>query len=243
MIEVGFGAGTDFIQWLRAGARASGIDLTQEALENVQNRIGVYGLPVPEKLQVGDAEALPFGSDFFDIGYSFGVLHHTPDTEKALSELVRVIRPGGQLKVMLYNRRSIFVINRWVRFCLLKGRPWRTLNWVLWNTVESLGTKGYTRGELLGIMRRLPLCNLRICTEVTSGDYLSSAAFPPLNWLYRSALWLAGVSYDWAAGSYRLRINDPVEAGRRKGPGKSHLGPTLAGNPLGFFHCISAQKT
>ena len=70
VLEVGFGAGTDFIQWLRAGARATGIDLTEEALVNVRHRIEVYGLPQPESLQVGDAENLPFPSNTFDLGYS-----------------------------------------------------------------------------------------------------------------------------------------------------------------------------
>src|SRR5215813_13114042 len=47
VLEVGFGAGTDFIQWLRAGAVASGIDLTEEAFENLSRRIRIYGLPEP----------------------------------------------------------------------------------------------------------------------------------------------------------------------------------------------------
>ena len=106
VLEVGFGAGTDFIQWLRAGALVSGIDLTEEALENVRQRIHTYGLPAPENLRIGDAENLPFESNLSDVGYSFGVLHHTPDTEKAVRELVRVNRPGGHLKIMLYNRYS-----------------------------------------------------------------------------------------------------------------------------------------
>ena len=70
VLEVGFGAGTDFIQWLRAGARVSGIDLTEEALANVSHRIQVYGLPQPEGMQVADAENLPFPSNTFDLGYS-----------------------------------------------------------------------------------------------------------------------------------------------------------------------------
>src|SRR2546425_9819161 len=84
VLEVGFGAGTDFIQWLRAGALASGIDLTQEALEHVANRIRIYKLSPPERIQVADAERLPFASDSFDLGYAFGALHHSPDTEKAI---------------------------------------------------------------------------------------------------------------------------------------------------------------
>lgn len=92
VLEVGIGAGTDFIQWLRAGAVLSGIDLTEEALANVAHRIEVYGLPQPECMKVADAENLPFESDSFDLGYSYGVLHHTPDTEKAVRELVRVVQ-------------------------------------------------------------------------------------------------------------------------------------------------------
>src|SRR6266571_369414 len=103
VLEVGFGAGTDFIQWLRAGALASGVDLTEEALDNLIHRIRIYGLPKPESVQVADAENLPFPSDSFDLGYSWGVLHHTPNPEKALAELVRVVRPGGEIKIMLYN--------------------------------------------------------------------------------------------------------------------------------------------
>ena len=109
VLEVGFGAGTDFIQWLRAGAVATGIDLTPEALDHLAHRIAAYGLPPAENIQVADAESLPFADNAFDLGYSYGVLHHTPDTIKALQELTRVVRPGGELKVMLYNRHSIWI--------------------------------------------------------------------------------------------------------------------------------------
>src|SRR2546430_8458816 len=54
VLEVGFGAGTDFIQWLRAGAVASGVDLTEEALANLTHRIRVYKLAEPERLEVAD---------------------------------------------------------------------------------------------------------------------------------------------------------------------------------------------
>src|SRR3989454_4909540 len=77
VLEVGFGAGTDFIQWVRAGAFASGVDLTEEALANLSRRIRVYDLPEPEALEVADAENLAFPSETFDLGYSWGVMHHT----------------------------------------------------------------------------------------------------------------------------------------------------------------------
>ena len=97
VLEVGFGAGTDFIQRIRAGAIASGVDLTREALGNLQERIASYGLPPPEQLRTGDAEALPFADAIYDLGYSFGVLHHTPDTEKAIADISsEVIAPAPQ---------------------------------------------------------------------------------------------------------------------------------------------------
>ncbi len=185
VLEVGFGAGTDFIQWLRAGAAVSGIDLTREALENVKQRIAIYNLPLPERMEVGDAENLPFSSDSFDLGYSFGVLHHSPDTERAVSELVRVVRPGGEIKIMLYNRHSVGVFNLWAKFGLLRGRPWKSLRWALWNHMESIGTKGYTRGELNRMMSRLPLREWHIQTEATGLDRVAqSKTFQPLNVFY-----------------------------------------------------------
>src|SRR2546422_824443 len=83
--------------------------------------------------QVADAERLPFASDSFDLGYAFGALHHSPDTEKAIEELLRVVAPGGEIKIMLYNRHSIYVLNVWVKHALARGRPWKSLRWALWN--------------------------------------------------------------------------------------------------------------
>ena len=241
VLEVGFGAGTDFIQWLRAGAIATGVDLTEEALRNLSRRVEVYGLPAPESIGIADAENLPFPDSSFDLGYSFGVLHHTPDTEKAIREVVRVVRPGGEIKLMLYNRRSIYVFNRWVKYALMRGRPWKTLRWILCHHVESAGTKGYTRRELRGLFNHLPIDGLRIDTQVTAADFLSASALPPLNWAYRFFLAVAGYHFPWRPWHYVDRANAPefrslnLQLNRKREA-------VLSGNPLGFFHCISARK-
>jgi SAM-dependent methyltransferase len=243
VLEIGFGAGTDFIQWLRAGAKATGLDLTEEAMRNLTHRIAIYQLPQPERILVGDAENLPFESNAFDLGYSFGVLHHTPNTEKAIAELVRVVRPGGEVKLMLYNRRAIYIINLWIQRALLRGRPWKSLRWVMWNYLESVGTKGYTRKELVSLLTRLGLDTIEIRTEATAADFLSASAMKPLNWLFRIALRAAGWSWGWHTSHYSTRVNDPH-------PTKPKLVETqrcshqvlLTGNPLGYFHCIYARK-
>lgn len=170
VLEVGFGAGTDFIQWLRAGAVASGVDLTEEALANLTHRLRLYNLPLPENMQVADAENLPFPSGTFDLGYSWGVLHHTPNTERALAELVRVVRSGGEIKVMLYNRHSLCAFKHWIKYALLRGRPWKSFAWVLCHHMESPGTKAYTHAEVARMLAPLGLTDIRMETYVTPWD-------------------------------------------------------------------------
>jgi SAM-dependent methyltransferase len=234
VLEVGFGAGTDFIQWLRAGAVASGIDLTEEALANLNHRIQIYRLPKPERIQIGDAENLPFQSDQFDLGYSFGVLHHSPNTEKALAELVRVVRPGGEIKVMLYNLNSLCVYKTWVKHALLRGRPWKGLGSIVSDHIESPGTKAYTRAGLRRIFAQLPLKNIEVRTEINSADYLAFSAVPPLNLFCRALLRLGGYNPGWKLADY--------SRGAMKTSGEDSEGIRFVGNRLGWFHCISARK-
>lgn len=233
VLEVGFGAGTDFTQWLRAGANATGIDLTEEAVANLSHRIAVYGLPQPKKISVGDAENLNFASNTFDLGYSFGVLHHSPNTVKAIQELVRVVRPGGEIKIMVYNRRCIAAFKYWVKYALLKGKPWKSFYWALWNHMESIGTKSYSRSELKQMFTTLPLKNIRIHTYVTSADYMAFSAFKPLNLLVRAILALAGNRQIWKREDYEFT-----------NPSNQNLQTQVefTGNRLGLFVCISATK-
>lgn len=237
VLEVGFGAGTDFVQWLRAGARVSGIDLTQEALENLTHRLQIYGLPRPEHISVGDAENLQFPDDTFDLGYSFGVLHHSPNTVKAISELVRVVRPGGEIKIMVYNRRCVCAFKLWVKHALLRGRPWKSLYWAMYHHMESLGTKSYSRAELKDIFTALPLRDIRIHTYVTSADYMAFSAFKPLNLLVRAVLACAGNRQPWRMEDYQF--SNP---GETKVADETRPLVQFTGNPLGYFVCISATK-
>jgi ubiquinone/menaquinone biosynthesis C-methylase UbiE len=202
VLEVGFGPGTDFVQWLRAGAVASGVDLTEEALDHLTHRIQVYGLPEPESLQVADAEHLPFESNTFHLGYSWGVLHHTPDTEASIRELVRVVRPGGEIKIMLYNRYSLCALKCWGKYALLRGRPWKSLSWALWNHVESIGTKGYTRAELHRMLSLLGLTDIKVETYATSADRIERKAFPLqiINSAFGLLLSLSGNRLGWFHG-------------------------------------------
>jgi SAM-dependent methyltransferase len=146
VLEVGVGAGTDFVQFARAGARLTGIDLTEAAVGLVRTRLGLEQCDA--NVRVGDAEALPFEDGSFDLVYSWGVLHHTPDTKRAVEEVRRVLRPGGEARIMLYSRRSWVAYGLWARYALAVGHPRRTLTDVVANHMESPGTKAYTEPEL-----------------------------------------------------------------------------------------------
>lgn len=104
VLEIGCGSGIDALQFGRAGARYTGTDLTPAAVDLTRKAFDVFGLD--GRFQLADAEDLPFDDARFDLVYSHGVLHHTPDTQQAIAEVHRVLRPGGRAIVMLYHRRS-----------------------------------------------------------------------------------------------------------------------------------------
>jgi SAM-dependent methyltransferase len=146
VLEIGTGLGTDFIRFVRAGARATGVDLTEHSVRLVRRRLELEGLE--GDVRVADAERLPFEDASFERVYSWGVLHHTPDTERAIAEALRVVRPGGSVCIMLYARRSWVAWGMWLRHGPLAGRPFRSVRGVLAKHMESEGTKAFTVGEL-----------------------------------------------------------------------------------------------
>jgi SAM-dependent methyltransferase len=166
LLEIGVGLGTDFLRFARAGADATGVDLTERAVGLARRRLELEHLDAD--VQVADAEALPFADATFDRVYSWGVLHHTPDTEQAVREAVRVLRPGGNLCVMLYARHSWVAYGFWVRHALLAGRPWRSISSVLAAQMESEGTKAYAKAELRRLFRGLD--GLRVDKVSTAYD-------------------------------------------------------------------------
>jgi ubiquinone/menaquinone biosynthesis C-methylase UbiE len=104
VLEIGCGLGTDGAQFAKAGAIYTGVDLTDAAVELARKRFELFNLP--GTFRTADAENLDFADESFDLVYSHGVLHHTPDTVRAVREAHRVLRPGGRAVVMLYHRDS-----------------------------------------------------------------------------------------------------------------------------------------
>ncbi|MFN3393547.1 MAG: class I SAM-dependent methyltransferase, partial [Candidatus Thermochlorobacter sp.] len=125
LLEVGCGLGTDLLQFARYGAHVTGIDLTEESIALAKQRFELYGIEA--NLLAADAENLPFPDHSFDVVYSFGVLHHTPNTQKAIDEVYRVLKPGGEIIIMLYHKHSLHVwlgVPLYFLYGLTKGKLW-----------------------------------------------------------------------------------------------------------------------
>lgn len=120
VLEIGCGAGYDALVFCRNGADYTGIDVTPENIERTRKHLEFYDQRPP--LSVADAEDLPFLSGTFDVVFSNGVLHHVPDIRRALGEARRVLKPGGELWIVVYHRDSAFYwLNLWLYQHLLRG--------------------------------------------------------------------------------------------------------------------------
>ncbi len=112
LLEVGCGMGTDLLQLARKGINVTGVDLTEAGIKLAKKRFEMYGLEAD--LRTADAENLPFNDEEFEVVYSFGVLHHTPDTKRAILETYRVLKKNGRAYVMLYYRPSLNYLVHWI---------------------------------------------------------------------------------------------------------------------------------
>ncbi len=162
---------------MRAGAEAYGVDLTPEGIKHVQARLALYGLQAAE-VRVADAEAVPYPDNTFDLVYSWGVIHYAPSTEKALAELIRVLKPGGTGKVMVYHRNSVTALMLWVRYALLRGRPWRSRADVIWNQFENVCARSFTYGEMRAMLAQHPVENIQIISPVGKWDLFADMGKP-----------------------------------------------------------------
>ena len=172
VLEVGVGMGADHAEWAKSRpARLVGVDLTAAGIELTRQRLLLMGLS--SELLTADAEKLPFPDDTFDIVYSWGVLHYTPDTERAVSEVYRVLRPGGVARIMVYHRPSLVGVMLWIRYGLLLGRPGRSQADLYAHHLQSPGCKGYTVEEGRQLVRQFSSSELRI--QLSFGDLLEGS--------------------------------------------------------------------
>ena len=170
VLEIGVGLGADHQKFAEVGAELTGVDLTPRAINYTRKRLEICGLQ--SNVEVADAENLPFDNESFELVYSWGVLHHSPDTKKCISEVFRVLKTGGKAKVMIYHTYSFNGYFLWVRYGLLKGKPRTSLAEIYDKHQESPGTKAYSIKEARDMFKQFE--NVEIKTVLTHGDLFTA---------------------------------------------------------------------
>jgi len=184
VLDVGSGNGYVLSKYAAEGAEVCGIDITQSAIDLCIKRFEY--LQLKGNFQVADAQHIPFPDNTFDCVFSMGVLHHVPDTQKAIDEIYRVLKPDGRLIVMFYHRNAAkyqFMFRVW---SLFTGKPREQLV----NEFDGVGNpKGtvFSRTELATMLAKFSDINMHV-GYLSSGDivirgsrYLPGNLFKPLS--------------------------------------------------------------
>lgn len=104
VLEIGCGIGTDAVNFARAGAIYTGVELSEKSLEIAKKRFEVYGLQ--GKFYLGNAEELSkfLPIEPYDLIYSFGMVHHTPHPENVINEIKKYCHSDTEIRLMLYSK-------------------------------------------------------------------------------------------------------------------------------------------
>ena len=176
ILDVGSGNGYVLAKYAAEGAEVFGIDITQASIDLCRKRFELLGLS--GDFQIDDAQDLPFPDNNFDCVCSMGVLHHVPDTQKALDEIFRVLKPGGRLIVMFYHRHSAKYQFKYRVWSWVTGKPMQQLV----NEFDGVGNpKGVvsSRKELHALLHRFSDIRMNVGFLRTSDIVLRGARFLP----------------------------------------------------------------
>jgi SAM-dependent methyltransferase len=202
VLEVGCGLGAHTEMLCRAGAIVTTVDLSPTSVEVTRRRLALKGLTA--EVQEADAESLPFADESFDAVWSWGVIHHSPDTVACAQEITRVLRPGGWVGIMLYHRHSFYNwINVIFRYGILRGRLLHMSVQELHNRYtdgkenESAPlSKYYTRREIRDDL----FPRLRITRQRCFEQKHAISFFVPVRWRRRWERMIPDALYTWLWG-------------------------------------------
>lgn len=165
VLEIGCGIGTDTINFARAGAFVSALELSEESLKIARKRAEVYHLEKRIKFYLGDAEELSkvMPIQKYDLIYSFGVIHHTPHPEKILSEIKKYCHKKTVVKVMVYNKYSWKAL--WILFKYGRGKIWDFSKLIAQNSEAATGSPVsyvYSKRDIKKLFKSFQIINISI---------------------------------------------------------------------------------
>lgn len=154
MLCIGDGSGIDAVEFAKHGASVTVLDMSRKAIALSETHAVEAGVKHAFFGVEGDATKIKVIGQF-DVVYSFGVIHHIPDVEKAVSEISRVLKPGGEFFGMVYHKDSLLyaysILRRSVRECITADEAMRMYS------ERNPGcpcSRAYTKGELAALLTR-----------------------------------------------------------------------------------------
>jgi SAM-dependent methyltransferase len=208
VLEIGCGMGTHAGLLSRSGARLTAIDLTERAVQATQRRFETFGLN--GKILRADAEHLPFADGSFDFVWSWGVIHHSSKMEKCLSEIARVLRPGGRFFLMVYYRPSIvYYLHCGLLRGVFMGRLFRsTLHEIYEDVTDGFYARVFNKNELTEV---LDPAFAEIKLRVVG---LKAELFPIPRTRFK--VWLEEITPDWFAAAFLNIFGSMIVAEARR---------------------------
>lgn len=165
VLEIGCGIGTDTINFARAGAQVSAVELSKKSLELARKRAKVFGLQNRIEFYLANAEELSTVVPVkpYDLIYSFGVIHHSPNPEKIINEIKKYCYENTVLKIMIYYRYSWKVL--WILLKYGKGTFWKLDQLIAENSEAATGspvTYVFSKKEAKKLFRGFKITDLKV---------------------------------------------------------------------------------
>jgi 2-polyprenyl-3-methyl-5-hydroxy-6-metoxy-1,4-benzoquinol methylase len=190
VLEIGSGAGAAACLFASGGARVTAIDITDQAVDLTRQAAEILGLAIDVRRL--DAEHMDFADGSFDFVYTWGVVHHSHNTEAIVAEIARVLRPSGRVLCMVYNRDSLRYWLKGLFWLLARGKI--TQGYGL-PSVQRFFTDGYYhrhfgKGEFVRMFAREGMTLERLSITHMAKRMIRIAPRPIDEWLKRRAGWL-----------------------------------------------------
>jgi 2-polyprenyl-3-methyl-5-hydroxy-6-metoxy-1,4-benzoquinol methylase len=146
VLEIGCGMGLHSELMTRVGAKVTSIDLSETSVAATSRRFDLKGLS--GDIRQMDAEKLDFPDETFDFVWSWGVIHHSSRTGRCVREIHRVLKPGGECRVMVYNLGGMPAYITMLRDYSRKFWRGRSLDECLWARTDGFTARYYSRDML-----------------------------------------------------------------------------------------------
>jgi len=165
VLEIGCGIGTDTINFARAGAKVTAIEISQKSLDLAKKRAKIFGLQNKIKFYLANAEELSkiVQIEPYEFIYSFGVIHHTPHPEKVIKEVKKYCNQNTTVKIMIYYRYAWKVL--WILLKFGESAFWNLDRLIAKHSEAATGspvTYVYSKDQARKLLKGFKILDMRI---------------------------------------------------------------------------------